>query len=306
MTKLFKSPLTLGYVTPNAFNPEFPFSYPTQESMVPAFSIKLLELKTGVPQGHALTASERNHRGTGRYGKYGNSTDLRNYLGVRGGFYYRNLYNIFSDNNGIKVNSLKILDKVLDKMESKTNDYLADNTIQFKYLTQEISDRGLNLLWEYTKYNAWSKIHVGSNYYLTNYHCVLARKEGVNTEVKPIFCLMVHREYVEYYKLCHLLGRDPDPRIFELWINPEFDVTKSEWTSLRSSYRKNYKIDLETTGVKIVEVEDILPRIFNLVETPQFSTISDTRKFKTEASAEFLEAVKVEASLKDKGINLTI
>ena len=79
---------------------------------------------------------------------------------------------------------------------------------------------------------------------------------------KILFLLVLKKEHINYIRKCLLLNIDIDIRVFELWVDSEFDITGSYFKNIRPHYRKLIKKPFVESGGKIVVKDNIFDNYF--------------------------------------------
>lgn len=79
---------------------------------------------------------------------------------------------------------------------------------------------------------------------------------------KILFLLVLKKEHINYIRKCLLLNIDIDIRVFELWVDSEFDITGSYFKNIRPHYRKLIKKPFIESGGKIVVKDNIFDNYY--------------------------------------------
>lgn len=121
----------------------------------------------------------------------------------------------------------------------------------------------------------------------------------------PIWTMCVHKKYVEYVKLCFILGEEIDQSVYTLFVQEGFDTKNTTNKPLRSAYRKYMKKGIEANGIPIMEANFI--ELFTTeVKLPEGAmSISGKRAFEKRTFQDFVEYLYVAQELSDSGIELT-
>lgn len=170
-------------------------------------------------------------------------------------------------------------------------------------------------------FNNWSTIDFRNNSILTNLHfCADLLRErvpyinqnGVSAmrmeyKIKPLFALVVKPEFIPYLRLCWLLGEEPNYSIFELWVDSEFDIKNTNWKFLRSKFRNLYLPRIESLGIDVRKVSNLMDKLFYKIQIPEtVKTIKDKKDWINNVSKETLDILKTKANLQNTSITLIV
>lgn len=101
----------------------------------------------------------------------------------------------------------------------------------------------------------------------------------------PLVCLVTKPKYVGYIKYCLALSKKIDPRVFQVWVHPEFDVPRSKWRGIRPYMRKEFLIPMYDGGVPIVEKRSI-DELFKTMTIPEMATIPEYKQWLKDCAKE--------------------
>lgn len=210
------------------------------------------------------------------------------------------------DNRGVQ--SLEEL-KVLSEIFPPAIDDYVNRKEDFDIGTSQRGDSYDSLFLALSE-NNWGEIKIKSSGYLTNLGaCFQTTKSntGKIVTIKPIFVLVTKPEFVKYLRLCWLTGRNPDPSIFEMWMDPEFVSKGTNYKYLRINFRHKLKPWLETNKINIIPVPDMFDRLFYSIKMPNdIKTIKERKGWIEGNTKEVLEHLKIQKKLESKGIKLSL
>ncbi len=112
----------------------------------------------------------------------------------------------------------------------------------------------------------------------------LADGSGENHMI-PLLCLVTKPKYVEYIRYSLILSKKIDPRVFQVWVHPEFDVPRSRWRGIRPYMRKEFLIPMYDAGVPIIEKKNVR-ELFKEFFPPKFSAIPEYKKWLNDCAKE--------------------
>lgn len=218
------------------------------------------------------------------------------------------LFNILKLNSGSYnnsgVNHIEELEILMEEsFPHAINDYLKSSTryeiCKSSKVTGTYSD-----FFTYLTLNEWGIGRTSHFELKCNLHfCAEETRPG---KIRPLFVLVTKPEFMEYLKLCWLLGETPEPSIFELWVDPEFDIVNSRWKYLRSKYQTLYKAKYITpNNIMIRKVPNIYEKLFYTIKTPEtVKTIQDRKTWIEESAHITMQALKVKQTLQERNITL--
>jgi hypothetical protein len=124
---------------------------------------------------------------------------------------------------------------------------------------------------------------------------------------KLLFVTVAPRKHAEYLKLCWLTGREPNKAILEVWESPDFDVTNSVCSSLRSQYLKRFKKPAIAGGFEsFFRKENLIQELYATIELPSsIQTIDARSEWIRGASRETLEALRSQRDLSNSRVTLS-
>lgn len=116
--------------------------------------------------------------------------------------------------------------------------------------------------------NLMLNLHSWTTYYLNKISTIYGNYSGNSYGIyhqeknKILFLLVLKKEHINYIRKCLLLGINIDIRVFELWVDSEFDITGSYFKNIRPHYRKLIKKPFLESGGKIVVKDNIFDNYF--------------------------------------------
>jgi len=162
-------------------------------------------------------------------------------------------------NNTPKLTDIDIILKnTIDNIFNKLNFY-SNFSISYSFLTR-------NNTWNNRK--GFINSFYNYNQRVKNFNTVYGTYLGNGSNIfhkeknKILYLFVVKKEYVNYIRKCLLLRQVIDFRVFELWVDDEFDVTNSYFKNFRPFYRKIIKKPFLEAGGKIVVKNNILNNYF--------------------------------------------
>ena len=162
----------------------------------------------------------------------------------------------------------------------KSFDYYAvpeDTTLSAVYRYRTYKDGLLHFLQSNGWYSLTTKTVIDGNllrYLIGPYFLGDVTRKGID----PLVVLVTRPEYLSYIDYSLSLSKEIDPRIFQIWVNPKFDVPRSKWKGIRPLIRKEFLIPFHKAGVPIIEKEDF-SELFSKIEVPVMENIGDYKKW---------------------------
>lgn len=159
------------------------------------------------------------------------------------------------------------------------NSYFKLNRIYFKDFEQYLFQN-----------NNINTVIRNSNY---KFNCNLFYLSSVDEIPNIYFTLVIHKKYIQYYRLCLLLEQDVDLSIFEFWIRKDIDVPKGNYDKVRNIYRKFIKPEILDKNIEIIFKDNIEIDLFKQFELPNnIITIPDYNNYLDNLSKDFLQSLK--------------
>lgn len=124
---------------------------------------------------------------------------------------------------------------------------------------------------------------LGTQQYEVNYfYCAHQNQKVIGyysyKEPKPLYCLMVKKEYIKYVKTCIFMNIKINPQVFEFWIDESLDNPKSE-ERIRLQFNKILRKHIELEGIKIVVHPNLQKSIVNLPVGQKFKSIIEEKNY---------------------------
>lgn len=107
----------------------------------------------------------------------------------------------------------------------------------------------------------------------------------------PLVCLVTKPEYAEYIKMSIILNKKVDPRVFQIWVHPSFDIPRSKYKGIRPYIRKQFLIPFYDAGVKVIETSDF-SSLFKNYTPPKLNSIGEYKKWLNDCSIESINNIK--------------
>ena len=144
-----------------------------------------------------------------------------------------------------------------------------------------------------------SKTNLRSASYYTGFHACW------NSNGSLMWTMAIKKEYVKYYKLCLLLGKEIDPRIFTCLIQEGFDTKHTNNKPLRTAFRKYLKGKLEAANINSIEMN--FRELLNGRITPPegITSIKDMKNWENDLLKGFAEKSVIEKKISDAGVELS-
>lgn len=144
----------------------------------------------------------------------------------------------------------------------------------------------------------FSDVHLRSNSYISG-HGACFTQQG-----ELLWTLAVRPEHVEYIKLCFMLGKAVNPRVYTLLIQEGFDTVTTDNKPLRTAYRKYFKGFIETNEILIQEV-DFKSTLCGRVSYPEgMNSIGDRKNWEDDLVGRFADSVVSRERLARDGVEL--
>lgn len=133
----------------------------------------------------------------------------------------------------------------------------------------------------------WSSVPLRTlGYRVSTGACYELSRTG-SFEPIPLYVTVVKSIHIPYLTLCMVLGEDPQSSIYELWVNPEFDVVRSKYKGLRPHYRKHIKAVANRQGIPIIEKDNIQEELYDSISLPaEVKSIKGRREWLEEFTTE--------------------
>ena len=107
----------------------------------------------------------------------------------------------------------------------------------------------------------------------------------------PLVCLVTKPEYADYIKMSIILNKKVDPRVFQIWVHPSFDIPRSKYKGIRPYIRKQFLIPFYDAGVKVIETSDF-SSLFKNYTPPKLNSIGEYKKWLNDCSIESINNIK--------------
>jgi len=116
--------------------------------------------------------------------------------------------------------------------------------------------------------------------------------------LRPLMETVLHKDFVPYVYLCMIMKENPLPEVYEVWVDPEFDVVRSEFKNLRPHYRKHIKAPLVAAGIDIIPTDSILTSLYNTVSIPnEVKSIKEKKVWLSDLALEVKEHISFRQQL---------
>jgi len=141
--------------------------------------------------------------------------------------------------------------------------------------------------WQVHKTRTWTRD--GTLKYLVGSYFIADITDS--DSIVPIIALVTKPKYLEYIKYSLALSKKIDKRVFQVWVNPLFDIPRSRWRGLRSHIRKEFLVPMYDAGIPIVE-KDSFKELFKSIVLPEMANLNDYKKWLHECSIESINNLK--------------
>lgn len=184
--------------------------------------------------------------------------------------------------------------------------YLNLNSYSIKFTRTRASS--YDALFSTMLINDWNTHTIRDTMYITNLHfCGKVVQQGALYEVIPLFSLVIKPEFMSYVRLAWLMGEEPDPSVFELWVNPDFDHKDTDFRYLRSKYLKIYLPNLKKLDIEVLHVKDMFDKLFYRIQVPSnVTTLKSRKEWVSSVSQDAMLFLKNKLILSEQKINLIL
>lgn len=208
--------------------------------------------------------------------------DNKVYIGFIRTCLAKKYYNLLLFLNHNQVKDSKTSDNIKRQLISTFRTFVCNTCYNPHFSTQYITITGpMQVLFDSIRMtNSWvtyysrrtnkneaQKIYLGNMYFLSEVE--LSYSSGISN-VRPLFCLMVKKEYMPVIR-AHFISNIPIPAsMLELWIDKSLE---GEGSKMKPHFRKFIKSKLEGSGVQVKYFDSLKEQLIEELRIPTFSTI---------------------------------
>lgn len=152
--------------------------------------------------------------------------------------------------------------------------------------------------------SSWSKVKIRDNRFLYNLGCCF-QTEASYFGMKPLFMMVIKKEFVSILKKEVLLGKPLNTEMLELWVDGDFDSSNTISSGLRSKYRKFIRTLFPEKNIIIMPSQEIKDNFFVEFGIPkEVKTLREIKDHCTTSATDFLEYTRNKQYLDNAGITL--
>lgn len=177
---------------------------------------------------------------------------------------------------------------------SKKNieDYLKDNSCMFNYYRTSITNSYESLFSDVKTNSTLKKVTLRDNTFLirTGFFALF------NNQFKPLFCAMIKREHLEYFKLCYLTNTPFNEDLIHYWIDSEL-TDNILLKNIKIAFNKFIKGNIKNANTKFVKKDNLFNELFDSIPDPVFKTISAKKEFENNVASDFFNDLSLQANM---------
>jgi len=265
---------------------------------IPVFALNRFNVKTEVIRYLSNTVYAE------YFSKLNNQTSTNSNITL----FLANIFHQLLDNENVDLEELEILNSDIQNIvlnyckngESKYKDKYSLVIDKFN-LVRRI-DTYESLIYNNLNHLGWGSSLMRTKRFISNYMYLM----DLNSK-KVIYCLAVKSKYIEYYRMCVLLNRTPNPKIFTMFVDQSISFKNPEFKYLRTKYLNEIENPLIQLGVEKVVTENILEIITSINKLPSdLKTIKDRVEWIRNVKNDFLIFEGNRLKLLEKNIKLEV